>query len=270
MDEGEDEPTAVSPSATGTPAGLESQGGGDPGQGAAGPGGQGHGGGQGGAAGDDGVPLSDEPCFHPQWPYIVDGKCVDWMGRLWNTRFPQKLHQNGTVGSMDQRNGTGVFLGEAYTDRGHVDFDAKADPGMLEIGGGGKHWFEVMSWLGDRSDRNALPQPSTRVEIANIADRPRVLVWNYGPHFDGHAAEIFDVGEPWQPDRWYHVAFDWDYDRPEARLEITISIDGDAYGRTVQLEQDSEGPGRFFMFGHVETNSGSGQLHIRNVVVPGE
>ena len=142
----------------------------------------------------------------PQWPRIREGHYVKWVGRVWNTRKRARIREAGGVGTLGQRNGTGTYLGEATVNGGSVELDVKFDAGYLAPKGGGKHFLEIMSWMADRGDREAIGAgPWSRIELANLGDRPRCLVWNYGPHFRGRATEIFAIGPAFKPDRWYHI-----------------------------------------------------------------
>ena len=218
-----------------------------------------------GSGGGGGVPTSSKPCHNPQWPYITEGHCVEWVGRLWNTRKPSKLATSGGSGVMEERNATATFLGEDKANRGRVTTVVRPDKDILEVGGGGKHFVEVMSWVADRSAKGSLPTPWTRVEIARVADHPKVIVWNYSPNFNGKAAKIFDAGDPWQAGKTYTVTFDWDYIPSSGKLDIEVEINGKSYQEVVDLIPGSEGPGRFFLFGHVETQSGGGHLTVDKV-----
>jgi len=146
------------------------------------------------------------------WPLVRGGHYVMWVGRAWNTRKPSRIWQSGKVGTLGQHNGTGTYLGEQRVNSGTVDLDVKFDAGYLAPEGGGKHLMEIMSWMADRGDRKAIrARPSSRIELANLGDRTRCLVWNYGPHFRGQATKISKIGPAFEPDRWYHIRFDWSY-----------------------------------------------------------
>ena len=200
------------------------------------------------------------------WPKIREGHYVKWVGRAWNTRKPDKIWQSGGVGTLGQHNGTGTYLGEERLGGGTVEFEVKFDAGYLAPEGGGKHFLEIMSWMADRGDRQAIrARPSSRIELANLGDRPRCLVWNYGPHFQGRATKIFPVGPAFEPDRWYHVRFDWSYHQPAGR--VTIHIDDRSYPAAFEFVPETVGPGRYFLFGHVETTQPDGRLHFRNFKV---
>lgn len=216
-------------------------------------------------AGPPSPPGGDGPAAatDQRWPLVREGSYVRWMDRVWNTRKPALLREEGGVGTLGQRNGTATYLGAGMVNGGRVEFDVKFDAGYLAVGGGGKHFIEIMSWVADRSDRQAVEaQPWSRIELANLGDRPRCLVWNYGQHFRGQATKIFPVGPAFQPDRWYHVAFDWSYRAPAGR--ITIQVDDRSYTEAFEFLPGTVGPGRFYVFGHVETVEADGCLHFRN------
>ena len=199
----------------------------------------------------------------PRWPQIRDGHYVQWLGRTWNTRKQDVIWERDGVGTLGQRNGTGTYLGEESINGGSVEFDVEFDADYLAPEGGGKHFLEIMSWMADRGDREAInAKPWSRIELVNLADRPRCIVWNYGSHFHGEATEIFSVGPPFVPDRWYHVRFEWTYRNPAGK--VTIRIDERAYSSAFEFVADTVGPGRFFLFGHVETTRPQGRLHCRN------
>ncbi|HUT09372.1 MAG TPA: hypothetical protein VMY42_02660 [Thermoguttaceae bacterium] len=216
------------------------------------------------APADGNVPAAADP----HWPQIREGHYVTWVDRVWNTRKPAEIRQSGTVGSLGQHNGTGTYLGQQRTDGGKVEFDVKFDAGYLAPQGGGKHFLEIMSWMGDRSDREAIrARPSSRIELANLGDRPRCLVWNYGPHFKGEATRIFPIGPAFEPDRWYRVGFEWSYREPAG--SVTIRVDDRSYSTDYRFVPKTIGPGRYFLFGHVETTQPEGRLHFRNFTVKG-
>jgi len=210
------------------------------------------------------APSRDVPsAADPHWPKIAGGHYVQWVGRVWNTRKPANVRQAGDVGALGQHNGTGTYLGEAMVNGGIVELDVKFDAGYLAPEGGGKHFLEIMSWMADRGDRAAIrARPSSRIELTNLGDRPRCIVWNYGPHFRGRATKIFPIGPAFKPDRWYHVRFDWSYREPAG--EVTIHVDGRSYSEKFEFVKGTIGPGRFFLFGHVETTQPAGCLHFRN------
>jgi len=208
----------------------------------------------------DGSPAA---AADPHWPRVREGHHVTWVDRVWNTRKRAAIWQAGGVGTLGQRNGTGTYLGEDRVNAGTVELDVKFDAGYLAPKGGGKHFLEIMSWVADRGDREAIgAQPWSRIELANLGDRPRCIVWNYGPHFRGRATKIFSIGPAFKPDRWYHVRFDWSYREPSGRIEIRI--DDRSYAGSFELVTKTVGPGRFFLFGHVETTHPQGRLHFRN------
>jgi len=197
------------------------------------------------------------------WPRIREGYYVKWVDRVWNTRKPAKIWGTGGVGPLGQRNGTGTYLGEERVSSGMVELDVKFDAGYLAPKGGGKHFLEIMSWMADRGDREAIrAQPCSRIELANLGDRPRCLIWNYGPHFRGHATKIFSIGPAFKPDRWYRIRFDWSHREPAGR--VTIRVDDRSYSAAFEFVPGTVGPGRFFLFGHVETTQPEGRLHFRH------
>lgn len=215
------------------------------------------------------VPLTSKipPAVNDQhWPQICEGYYVRWLDRIWNTRKRDKLWEVGETGTLGQRNGTATYLGEDKINSGVVEFEVKFDPGYLVPKGGGKHFLEIMSWVGDRFDRQVIQaHPHSRIELANLGDRPRCLIWNYGPHFQGRATKIFPIGSPFQPDRWYHIRFDWSYHEPMG--EINLHIDKRVFSATFEFVPGTVGPGRFFLFGHVETLQPKGFLYFRNFSV---
>jgi len=197
------------------------------------------------------------------WPRIRQGHYVKWVDRVWNTRKPAKIWESGGVGTLGQRNGTGTYLGEDKVNGGRVELDVKFDAGYLAPKGGGKHFLEIMSWMADRGDRQAIrSRPWSRIELANLGDRPRCLVWNYGPHFRGQATKIFSIGPAFEPGRWYHIRYDWSYRQPAGH--VTIRVDGRPYSAAFEFVRNTVGPGRFFLFGHVETTQPEGRVHFRN------
>ena len=214
-------------------------------------------------AGTQPVETKAEILPDQRWPQVREGRYIRWVGGVWNTRDPRKLSQAGGVGTLAQRNGTGTCLGEGKVDAGVVEFEVKFDPGYLAPRGGGKHFLEIMSWMADRSDRQAVgKKPWSRIELANLGDRPRCLVWNYGSQFRGQATKIFNIGPAFQADRWYHVRFEWSYRDPTGR--VTIRIGGRSYSDSFEFVPGTVGPGRFFLFGHVETDKADGCLHFRD------
>ena len=213
------------------------------------------------------LPRGNPPAAaDPRWPQIREGHHVRWAGRTWNTRKRSRLWEDGGVARLGQRNGTATYLGEDRINAGTVEFDVKFDAGILAVGGGGKHFMEIMSWVADRSDRRAIQaNPWSRIEVVNLADRPRCIVWNYGSHFRGQAAKIFPIGPAFQPDRWVHIRFEWAYRAPAGR--ITIRVDRQSYTSEYRFVPGTIGPGRYYLFGHVETRQPDGCLHFRNFQV---
>jgi len=205
--------------------------------------------------------LSDQ-----QWPQVRQGHYVQWLDRAWNTRKPAKIWQVGEVGILGQHNGTATYLGEDKVNAGTVEFDVKFDRGYLAPEGGGKHFLEIMSWVADRSDRQAIGErPWSRIELARLGDRPRCYVWNYGSHFEGRATKFFSVGPAFEPDRWRHIKFAWSYQAPIGK--ITFHIDDQVYTNSFEFVPGTIGPGRFYLFGHVETVQPDGCLYFRNFKV---
>jgi hypothetical protein len=203
----------------------------------------------------------------PHWPLVREGHYIRWAGRVWNTRKPQKVWQRGDVGILGQRNGTGTYLGEDRLYDGIVEVEVKFDAGYLAPEGGGKHFLEIMSWIADRSDRRAVgAKPWSRIELAQLGRRPRCVVWNYGPQFDGRAAGLFSIGPAFEADRWYRIRFQWRCG--EASNRITIQVDEKAYSSDFALRPQTVGPGRFFLFGHVETTQPAGRMYFRNFRAP--
>jgi len=210
------------------------------------------------------TPSRDElAAAEANWPGIRDGHYLRWVGRTWNTRKRALVTEAGGVGTLGQRNGTGTYLGEERVNAGAVELDVKFDAGYLAPEGGGKHFLEIMSWIADRSDRKAVNvKPWSRIELAQLGGRPRCLVWNYGSQFRGQAARIFAIGPTFKPDRWYHIRFDWSYEEPSGR--VTIHVDDRSYSSEFRFVPGTVGPGRYFLFGHVETTQPKGRLHFRN------
>jgi len=210
--------------------------------------------------------LAAAPDQH--WPQVREGHYVRWLDRVWNTRKPARIWQSPGVGTLGQHNGTAAYLGEARVNSGVVTFDVAFDAGYLAPEGGGKHFMEIMSWVADRSDRKMIGvRPWSRIELANLGDRPRCLVWNYGPQFHGKATRIFPIGPAFKPDRWYRIRFEWTYREPTGT--ITVGVDNRAYASDFEFVPETAGPGRFFLFGHVETTEPDGCLHFRNFQVGG-
>jgi hypothetical protein len=203
------------------------------------------------------------------WPAIREGRYVQWLGRTWNTRKPDAISESGGVGTLGQRNATGTYLGEGQVNGGTVELDVKLDAGYLAPQGGGKHFLEILSWLADRGDREAIAaRPWSRIELDNLGDRPRCIVWNYGSQFRGEATKIMSIGPAFEPDRWYHVRLDWTYREPSG--SVAVRVDDRAYRAEFEFVDGTLGPGRFFAFGHVETTRPEGRLHCRNFVAAAE
>ena len=201
-----------------------------------------------------------------EWPGITGGHYLRWVGRVWNTRKPAKIWDSDGIGTLGQRNGTATYLGEDKVDGGIVEFEVKFDAGYLAPEGGGKHFMEIMSWVADRSDRQEVGrEPWSRIELARLGDRPRCVVWNYGAHFSGEATKIFPIGPAFEADRWYHIRFDWVYKGPAG--QVTIHVDERSYSERFEFVPGTIGPGRFYLFGHVETDQPDGRMHFRNFQV---
>ena len=208
--------------------------------------------------------------MHPEWKYVVEGKGVELQGRKWNTRKADGVENTENYGVVAQRNGTATLLGEAFQNRGKVEWEAWYETGVLEVGGGGKHFHEVMSYVSDRAGkfRQTIRKGWTsRIEIASLADRPRCIVWNYGPDFDSKASAIVTLGKPPKENEWIKWALQWNFDPDTAVLEFMVTRGDQSYSGKVELKKGTEGPGRFFLHGHVETESGKGRIRFRNFKV---
>ncbi len=192
-------------------------------------------------------------------------------GRTWNTRKASAVEDTKDYAVIGQRNGTATLLGEKLVDRGRVEWEAYYETGALEVGGGGKHFHEVMSFVGDRAGkfRETIRNSGwrSRIEIASLADRPRCIVWNYGRDFTGQASTILKLGSPPKENQWVKWSLAWDYEAETGKLEFQVTQNGEQFAGAAQLEKHSEGPGRFFLHGHVETKSGQGRVRFRNFKV---
>ena len=79
------------------------------------------------------------------------------------------------------------------------------------------------------------------------------------------ATTIFTIGPPFQADKWYRIQFEWSYRAPKGH--VAIHVDDRAYESEFEFVPGTIGPGRFYLFGHVETRQPEGRLHFRNFKV---
>ncbi len=105
--------------------------------------------------------------------------------------------------------------------------------------------------------------PSPPAPRASLAAAPN----QHWPQVRGKATRIFPIGPAFKADRWYRIRFEWTY--RESTGTITVGVDDRAYASDFEFVPATAGPGRFFLFGHVETTAPDGCLHFRNFRVEG-
>lgn len=212
-------------------------------------------------------PPSDQPCKHPQFEYVVEGSCVDLGGVVHNTRKRNKTQDTSEYFQIGQRNGTCTQIDKIS--KGRVKWEAYYENGVLEVGGGGKHFHEVMSYVADRAGqfRPIIRDMDTiRIELANLGDRPRCIVWNYDADFDGRASLILGLGEALPETQWIPWELAWDYNATTGKVRVEVVKAGRTFSATADVTPGSQGPGRFWLpLGHVETATGNGGVRFRNV-----
>lgn len=203
-------------------------------------------------------PDRDPPgMVHPGFAKLARGGYWD----LFWTGTTAKLHTDPAGnGIVEERNATIRWLGgiagvedaDRFLDRGRVRFRVKVNADGLEVGGGGKHLVNLASTPLSRGRRD-LPRV-TRIEIANPgSEHPRLILHNYVDGRGG-ARELGELPLRFAPDGW--VEIDWAWERIGPTLELRVN--GRRYHAT--LEDGSEGPGRYWGAGHLETPSGGGEV----------
>lgn len=213
-------------------------------------------------------PPPGGPCKHPAFPYIAEGHCVSLHGVTYNTRFTRKTRDEQDYFWIGQRNGTATYIG--LENRGKFRFKAWYEPDVLEVGGGGKHFHEVTSYVGDRAGqyREDIGRLYvSRFEICKLGTRPQGLLWNYGPDInirDALKARVM-LGDVPPLERWIDWEIEWTVFN-DFRIDVVVTRDGQEYRTSGQLHQDTVGPGNYaFPYGHVETNSGVGSVRFKDI-----
>lgn len=199
-------------------------------------------------------PTGEEPPPPPppdppaeEWPYVADGRFVNWLGHRWVTRYPEKLGQDG---SMKTRNATLRWIDSA--DAGRVGFHTRVNRQWTLGIGGGRHFCEILSRPGPFSDRRATGKWS-RVEIAASLDMQgmRVVVHEYESPAEGPLRILqekdWDCG-PMLRDTWEDWVFEWEMQGRE--LWFQVIRNGVEYPGTMTLDGDTPGPGVYFGPGH--------------------
>ena len=102
----------------------------------------------------------------------------------------------------------------------------------------------------------------TRVEIDNPGTNPRFVLHNYVDGVGG-ATDVGDLPLDFEPDTWVDVDWSW---RLEGR---TLFMNCNGVDYSVELLEGSEGPGRYWGSGHMETNSGGGSFTFSEIEVLG-
>ncbi len=141
---------------------------------------------------------------------------------------------------------------DRFLNRGRIRFRVKVNADGLELGGGGKHLVNLASTPLCRGRRDLTRL--TRVEIARPGDsHPRFILHNYVDG-EGGARTLGDLPFRFEPDTWVDVDWSWELDG----RSLTMICNGRTYHTT--LLEGSEGVGRYWGSGHVETNSGGGSF----------
>jgi len=204
-------------------------------------------------------------------------------GAFWDgywTRSAAKLTTDAEGhGVQRERNATfrslaavaGVKAPDAFLTKGYLHFRIKINAAGLVAVGGGKHLINLNSSPGPlgRRDRRGT---STRVEIANPGGRgddprPRLILHNYrrvDGKRQGGATVMGRLPFRFAPEVWVEVDWTWRLDGRTLRMEVN----GKKY--EVQLLEGSEGPGRYWGPGHMETKAGGGVFTFADVKVAKE
>ncbi|HUW56413.1 MAG TPA: hypothetical protein VMZ92_07235 [Planctomycetota bacterium] len=202
-----------------------------------------------------------------------------WWDRFF-TRYLEKLTDDADGNGINrEHNATfralaaiaGVDDPDAFLDKGYLHFRVKINAAGLVPEGGGKHLVNVMTdpgALGRRERRGT----STRLEIANPGGRgqdssPRLVLHNYSYTDGERKGGATDLGRlPWrfEPDKWVEV--DWHWERVGRTLHIEVN------GRKYEAEllEGSQGPGRYWGSGHMETTAGGGEFTFAELEVSDE
>ena len=214
-------------------------------------------------------------------PGLIDARSAKLKkGGFWDgfwTRFPSKLTEDAEGnGVQRERNATyrslAAIAGEdepdAFLKKGYIHFKIKINAAGLEALGGGKHLINLNSStgaLGYRKNRGKM----TRVEIANPGGRgrdptPRLILHNYRTVDGKREGGATVLGRcPWkfEADKWVEVHWSWQL---EGR-RLTMEVNGRKY--EVTLLEGSEGPGRYWGPGHMETKAGGGLFTFADIKV---
>jgi len=222
------------------------------------------GGGRGDASSAD-LEAADPPGnVDPRFARLVQGGF--WDGFF--TGSPSKLTEDAEgFGVNAERNATIRWLGgvagfddpDAYLNEGRIRFRVKVNAAGLETGGGGKHLINLASTALSRGRRDG--GPVTRVEIANPGDaHPRFVLHNYVDG-QGGARDLGDLPVRFEPDQWVEIDWSWRFDGRFLRM----TLNGAQF--EAELAPGSEGPGRYWGSGHVETPSGGGTFTFSRMTI---
>ncbi len=222
-----------------------------------------------GNGGGDGDPVTDQAADPPGMisPFHAKLKHGGYWDLFW-TGSTSKLSDDAEGNGVNkERNATIRWLGgiagvddpDTFLTRGRIRFSVKVNADGLEVGGGGKHLINLAATPLSRGVRSS--RKGTRVEIANPGDRPRFVLHNYNDQGEGGARDLGNLPFQFEPDRWVDIDWSWEL----IGRELTMVCNGRTYRTT--LLPESEGPGRYWGSGHMETQSGGGRFTFSAVRV---
>ena len=158
--------------------------------------------------------------------------------------------RNATIKSLDSILGLPL---DTMLNQGAIEFLVKLNAAALETGGGGKHLMNLASTPLSRGGRDS--KKLTRIEIANPGDpQARSVLQNYDESSAGGARELGKLGFHWIPDEYIIIKMGW----IKTGDLLNLLVNGQVFETT--LLPGSEGPGRYWGSGHMETVSGGGVM----------
>lgn len=158
--------------------------------------------------------------------------------------------RNATIKSLDSILGLPL---DTMLDQGAIEFLVKLNAAALETGGGGKHLMNLASTPLSRGGRDV--KKLTRIEIASPGGpQARIVLHNYNEAGQGGAREIGKLGFHWIPDEYIRIQLGW----AKVGNILGVFVNGQTFETT--LLPGSEGPGRYWGSGHMETMSGGGVM----------
>lgn len=217
-------------------------------------------------------PPTNPPPDDLEWPYFNgNGHFIDWWpDRRWLTSIPNKLTVEGNVYSMKQGSTTKTYLAELDPNpsvgilSGRVRFKMKLDQEFNTAPGGGKHLVQLTT---SGSVGGRVPTLDgkfhSRIELANSSGNPRLLLWNYGPGFNGRPKAEDSLGHSLPSDTWIDCEFQWTIQDPN-RLTCGLALGDDVIQVSAPMEIGTLWP---LYFGPGFYEDAPGQSHWKDLVI---